>query len=447
MTTWQIGDARITRLQEQEPHWPGTMITANATPDNLNREGEWLKPFFDDKGRILLSIHALLIESEGHRILVDTCVGNDKKRPGFKEWNDLHLPFLAEFDKAGIGRESVDTVICTHLHLDHIGWNTCLREGTWVPTFPNARYLFHRVEYENLANLQPSQGFGLSAAIIDSVQPVIDAGLVDLWDGYYHRVTDDVRLLRMPGHSPAAAIVIVENGGQTAILSGDTVHHPMQIIEPDQRNVLDGDSKVAGTSRRKVLAMAADLDAPLLATHLTGKRAPRIEATADGFAIAGWTPLQDRQPNKKIVSDLKHDGGNPMPDNALRPYLDAINNGDPARLTAVFADDVQLKSPLFAAAVEGKEAASKVRGVIHRAVDTLDLGEVFVGLDGYALALSIEAGDGIHLDGVQYVHLNADGLVDALMVALRPLEGLVALQNRLAPLIGQAPLALTRQPS
>ena len=101
MSTWQIGDARIIRLQEQEPHWPGRMITANATPENLEREGDWLKPFFDAKGNILLSIHALLIESEGHRILVDTCVGNDKKRPGFKEWNDLHLPFLAEFEKAG----------------------------------------------------------------------------------------------------------------------------------------------------------------------------------------------------------------------------------------------------------------------------------------------------------------------------------------------------------
>ena len=133
---WNIGDVKVTLLREQEPHWAGTMITANATVDALKREREWLSPFIDDSNKILLSIHALLLESEGRRILVDTCVGNDKPRPGFADFNNLHTSFLSDMEKAGVSRESVDTVICTHLHLDHVGWNTMLVNGRWVPTFP-----------------------------------------------------------------------------------------------------------------------------------------------------------------------------------------------------------------------------------------------------------------------------------------------------------------------
>ncbi|OBI73195.1 hypothetical protein A5664_30320 [Mycolicibacterium fortuitum] len=135
-----------------------------------------------------------------------------------------------------------------------------------------------------------------------------------------------------------------------------------------------------------------------------------------------------------------------MSHDALQPYLDAIGSGDAARLSAVFADDVQLKSPLFAAPVAGKQAATKVLGVLFGAADSVALGDVFVGADGYAIALSITVGD-ISLEGLEYVQLDADGLVQVLMVSLRPLDGLVALQNRLAPLIGQAPLVLSAQPS
>jgi hypothetical protein len=133
-----------------------------------------------------------------------------------------------------------------------------------------------------------------------------------------------------------------------------------------------------------------------------------------------------------------------MNHDALQPYLDAIASGDSTRLATVFADDVQLRSPLFTAPVAGKEAATKVLGVLFGAADSVDLGDVFIGPDGYAIALSIEVGE-VALEGLEYVHLDRDGLVDILMVTLRPLDGLVALQNRLAPLIGQAPLVLSAQ--
>jgi hypothetical protein len=135
-----------------------------------------------------------------------------------------------------------------------------------------------------------------------------------------------------------------------------------------------------------------------------------------------------------------------MSHDALQPYLDAIASGDSTRLAAVFADDVHLKSPLFAAPVAGKDAATRVLGVLFGAADSVDLGDVFVGPDGFAIALSIELGD-VDLEGHEYVHVDQDGLVDVLMVTLRPLDGLIALQNRLAPLIGQAPLVLSARTS
>jgi glyoxylase-like metal-dependent hydrolase (beta-lactamase superfamily II) len=146
---WQIGDVKVTLLREQEPHWAGTMITANATVDAIKHEREWLTPFIDENDKILLSIHALLLESEGRRILVDTCVGNDKPRPGFADFNNLHTSFLADIAKAGVSRESIDTVICTHLHLDHVGWNTMLVGGKWVPTFPKAKYMMCNKEWDH----------------------------------------------------------------------------------------------------------------------------------------------------------------------------------------------------------------------------------------------------------------------------------------------------------
>jgi glyoxylase-like metal-dependent hydrolase (beta-lactamase superfamily II) len=199
MHSWRIGDVRITRLQEQEPIWKGTMVLGDATPDNVKREAEWLNAFVDEKGKFRLSIHALLVESEGRRILVDTCVGNDKQRPGFKDCNELHLPFLAEFEKAGFPRESIDTVICPHLHLDHVGWNTMLENGRWVPTFPKARYLMGQREWDHWSRYEGSADF--KNPIEDSVRPVIDARLVELVE-MDRRITGEVSLEPTPGHTP-----------------------------------------------------------------------------------------------------------------------------------------------------------------------------------------------------------------------------------------------------
>jgi glyoxylase-like metal-dependent hydrolase (beta-lactamase superfamily II) len=282
MSSWQIGDVRITRLQEQEPHWPGNMITANATTDALRNEGDWLKPFYDQKGHILLSIHALLVESEGRRILVDTCVGNDKKRPGFKEWNEMHLPFLEEFSKAGFARESIDTVICTHLHLDHVGWNTTLENGKWVPTFPKAKYLMvgrewdHWNKYEGLADFKNP--------IDDSVRPVIDAGLAQLVEPG-HRITGEVWLEATPGHTPGHTSVRIGSKGENAVITGDMIHHPIQIAHADWICEFDNDPKMASETRQEFVKRYADQPVKVLGTHFAGPTAGHILRRDGGFVF------------------------------------------------------------------------------------------------------------------------------------------------------------------
>jgi glyoxylase-like metal-dependent hydrolase (beta-lactamase superfamily II) len=144
MLSWKIGDVRVTRIVELEAPTSPRFLFGRSKADVLGVE--WLKPHFvTEEGHMLLSIHALVVESEGRRIVVDTCLGNDKERnvPG---WGNRSGPFLEDLAGAGFPRESVDAVMCTHLHVDHVGWNTMLVDGRWVPTFPNARYLFAKEE-------------------------------------------------------------------------------------------------------------------------------------------------------------------------------------------------------------------------------------------------------------------------------------------------------------
>jgi glyoxylase-like metal-dependent hydrolase (beta-lactamase superfamily II) len=281
MQTWKIGDVKITKLQEQEPIWNGTMLVGEMTPDNLKREGEWLKPFVDDTGtKIRLSIHALLVESEGRRILVDTCVGNDKPRPGFKDFNDLHLPFLADLEKAGFSRDSIDTVVCTHLHLDHVGWNTMLVNGNWVPTFPKARYMMGQREWDHWSKLNDTPDN--MKPIEDSVRPVINAGLADLVDPNL-RLTGEVSLEPTPGHTPGHLSVRISSRGENAVISGDLIHHPMQVAHPDWVCGFDVDPKMAVDTRKKFVERFCDQPISVIGTHFAGPTAGHIVRRSGNF--------------------------------------------------------------------------------------------------------------------------------------------------------------------
>ena len=194
MNQWKIGDVKITRVIESEAVWDGTMLLPNATAENVKKEGDWLAPFASPDGRVKLTIQALIIESQGKRILVDTCIGNDKVRSN-PEWNKLKLPFLSDLEKAGSPREKIDRVICTHLHIDHVGWNTMLKNDKWVPTFPNAKYLIGGTEWDFFSR---SEDPFFKDPVDDSVRPIMAEGMSELIDDK-HKITDEVWSESTPG--------------------------------------------------------------------------------------------------------------------------------------------------------------------------------------------------------------------------------------------------------
>ena len=196
---WRIGEVTVTKIVELEVTGGSRFILPQATPEAILPIG-WLQPdFADERGRLKMSIHALVVETPSRRIIVDTCLGNDKENRRIPTWNKLQTSFLADLAAAGYPRETIDTVICTHLHVDHVGWNTMLVDGQWVPTFPNARYLMGRVEFAHWTSQHERED--MAAVLANSVTPVWDAGLVDLVETD-HRICDEVSLVPTIGPYP-----------------------------------------------------------------------------------------------------------------------------------------------------------------------------------------------------------------------------------------------------
>ena len=271
VSRWTIGAVTIARVVEIEGPSPGTFLFAEATPERLLQHA-WLKPhFLTEDGRSIGAIHAFIIESEGRRIVVDTCIGNDKPRT-IPNWNLRQGRFLEDLAEAGFARERVDTVLCTHLHVDHVGWNTMLVNGRWVPTFPNARYLLGRAEWEHWSREPPGPD---RDARDDSVRPVLEAGLADLV-AIDHRITSEVFLEPTPGHTPGHVSVRIVSHGEEAVITGDLMHHPVQCAEPDWANRFDVDPAAARRTRRAFLERHADRPVLVLGTHFATPTGGRV---------------------------------------------------------------------------------------------------------------------------------------------------------------------------
>ncbi len=279
MNHWRIGAVRITRIVEMEVTGGTRFVLPEATREAV-RPMRWLEPhFMDGDGRLIMSIHALLVETPDRRILVDTCIGNDKPRaiPG---WNMLQGSFLDDLAAAGCPPGSIDTVLCTHLHVDHVGWNTRLVDGRWVPTFGQARYLMARSEWAHWQGQGADEQFG--DAIGDSVRPVIDAGLTDLVETD-HRVADEVRLEPTPGHTPGHVSVWIESRGERAVITGDAIHHPCQMARPDWAAATDHDPDAARATRLDLLRACADAPLLVIGTHFATPTAGHVLSDGDAF--------------------------------------------------------------------------------------------------------------------------------------------------------------------
>ncbi|HEY7852428.1 MAG TPA: MBL fold metallo-hydrolase [Caulobacteraceae bacterium] len=285
MLSWQVGAVKITRIVEMEmpiSYSAEHPFLADATPQAL-RKMAWLYPHFvNEQDQMLLSIHALLVEAPGLKLVVDTCVGNDKARK-FLGGKALTTPFLEHLAQAGWTREGVDAVVCTHLHVDHVGWNTMLEDGRWVPTFPKARYLIGRRELEHWRGVPDEEQ---QSILGDSVQPIFDAGLAELVE-MDHCISPEVRLLPSPGHTPGHVSVAIESEGQRAVITGDMTHHPCQLGHPDWSPIFDSDPKASAEMRAGLFAQWADEDILVIGTHYAAPTAGHVKREGAAFRFDG----------------------------------------------------------------------------------------------------------------------------------------------------------------
>ncbi len=278
MHKWQIGDVKITQIVELTTASLGPHLLPQATPEALNAI-PWMSPFIDENGKLVLSMHSLIVESMGQTIMVDTCIGNDKER-NYPRWNRMQGDFLEKFAAQGFTTEAVDTVLCTHMHVDHVGWNTRLVDGKWTPTFTRADYLFAEQEWNHWRVEEQEYG----PVIEDSVQPIFDAGMAVLV-GQEHVVTDEIRLKPTPGHTPGHVSVHIQSRGEEAIITGDMIHHPCQIKHPSWSSTADWHAEKAASTRSGFVEEAADRPVLIIGTHFSGPTAGYIVRDGDTYRL------------------------------------------------------------------------------------------------------------------------------------------------------------------
>jgi glyoxylase-like metal-dependent hydrolase (beta-lactamase superfamily II) len=264
---WRVGKVKITKIVELETIGGTRFILPQAGPEEICKL-PWLVPdFATEEGRLKMSIHSLVLETPTQRIVVDTCLGNDKQGRKVPNWNNLQNPFLEDMTRAGYPPDSIDMVLCTHLHVDHVGWNTRLVSGQWVPTFANARYVFGETEYAHWKahSIEPER----AAVFNDSVKPVMDCGRADLVSSNA-KLSEEITLIPTPGHSPGHMSVHIRSDGHEALLTGDVAHHPCQMAHLDWSSTADHDPVQSALARRELFSRFADTPVLVIGGHFGG---------------------------------------------------------------------------------------------------------------------------------------------------------------------------------
>jgi glyoxylase-like metal-dependent hydrolase (beta-lactamase superfamily II) len=287
MSAFTIGGATATRIEETyEPNFDATKFFAEWRPEVVNEHRDWMvsNHFDAASGFLKLSIHSWLLKIGGKTILIDTCVGNHKPRAHRPMWNMMETKYLERLAAAGVKPEQVDLVMCTHLHVDHIGWNTKLENGRWVPTFPNAKYVFSKEDYDHYLKLDsdPKTGPVNGGSFRDSVLPVVEAGLTQMVTGA-GAIDENLAWEPAPGHTPGTLALKFNSRGQHAMFCGDILHHGIQVYHPDWNSFACADQVSARKSRRKVLEHCVGTGALLMPAHFGAPFVCHIDSKGDRF--------------------------------------------------------------------------------------------------------------------------------------------------------------------
>jgi len=283
----KIGDYQISRLVESEtPFLEPEVFIPDFTPDVLEANKDWLLPRYVDpaSGKIILAIQSYILRTGRHTILVDACVGNDKPRPARPAFHMQKFSYLEDMAAAGVQPEAVDYVMCTHLHVDHVGWNTKLVDGRWVPTFPNAKYVFARTEYDFWEERGRTGEQGPVPNVYDdSVLPVVEAGQSELVDMDY-QFDHGLWFEPAPGHTPGNIVINLESNGRKAVLSGDVMHHPLQLVRPEWSSRACEDRAMSAKTRRALIERYADTDTLIAPAHFASPSIGHIVSRGEAFA-------------------------------------------------------------------------------------------------------------------------------------------------------------------
>jgi glyoxylase-like metal-dependent hydrolase (beta-lactamase superfamily II) len=281
---FSVGDLTIHRIIEQETKFLQAQdMLPDLTPDVLAGNRAWMQQAgaLDDTDTFILCFQSYIVKTPHHTVLIDSCVGNDKPRPGRPQWNmktdDSYMRALAA---AGFSVADIDFVMCTHLHVDHVGWNTRLENGRWVPTFPNARYVFAKGEYDYWLDMNAKTEV---PPFVDSVLPVVEAKKADIVISDFV-LGDHARILPTPGHTPGHVAFTFGRGKDDVVFAGDLMHTPLQTRYPELSPKFDVDPKLAAATRRNFLQRYCDTDTLCCTAHFPSPSAGKISRWGDGFS-------------------------------------------------------------------------------------------------------------------------------------------------------------------
>jgi glyoxylase-like metal-dependent hydrolase (beta-lactamase superfamily II) len=279
---WKVGDTTVTMVVERHNAIAAGDFIPGAAGDALARHRDWLSPWaVSDAGELRFVMQALCLDTGDKKIIVDTCIGQ-RQLPEIYAGLENDGSFIDALAAAGFGRDDVDLVISTHLHFDHVGWNTIWEDGQWVPTFRRARYVIARREYEHwMATPEDERASSNVLNFDDTVVPLVRAGVADLVETD-HRVSDAIRLVPTPGHTPGHVSVSITSRGDTALITGDCAHHAVQLAEPHCCSLADADPDMATATRQRLVREHADTGVLIVGSHFPPPGAGYLVTTDGG---------------------------------------------------------------------------------------------------------------------------------------------------------------------